>query len=30
MWRERYAGSSPTFNRWLERGGSRLVDLAKN
>lgn len=29
MWRERHAGSSPTFDRWKERGGSRLIDLAK-
>jgi soluble lytic murein transglycosylase-like protein len=29
MWRERHAGSSPTFDRWKERGGSRLIDAAK-
>lgn len=29
MWRERHAGTSPTYNRWLERGGSRLIDKAK-
>jgi soluble lytic murein transglycosylase-like protein len=29
MWRERHASSSPTFDRWKERGGSRLIDLAK-
>ncbi len=28
MWRERHASSSPTFDRWKERGGSRLIDLA--
>lgn len=30
MWRERNAPTSPTFDRWLERGGSELVDAAKN
>lgn len=30
MWRERHADSSPTFDRWLERGGQRLIDLANN
>jgi soluble lytic murein transglycosylase-like protein len=30
MWRERHAKSSPTFDRWLERGGSKLVDKANN
>jgi soluble lytic murein transglycosylase-like protein len=29
MWRERHASSSPTFDRWKERGGSTLLDLAK-
>ncbi len=28
MWRERHAAKSPTFNRWLERGGQSLVDAA--
>lgn len=28
MWRERHAGSSPTYERWLERGGSALVNKA--
>ncbi len=30
MWRERAAQDSPTFDRWKERGGSRLLDLAKS
>jgi soluble lytic murein transglycosylase-like protein len=30
MWRERHAASSPTFDRWVERGGSVLIDKAKN
>jgi len=30
MWRERHAADSPTYDRWLERGGSSLVDMAKN
>lgn len=30
MWRERNATSSPTFDRWKERGGSILIDNAKN
>jgi soluble lytic murein transglycosylase-like protein len=30
MWRERHAGKSPTYDRWLERGGSTLVDAAKS
>lgn len=30
MWRERDAQDSPTFNRWLERGGQRLIDLARS
>lgn len=29
MWRERHAHSSPTYNNWLERGGSLLIDAAK-
>jgi len=29
MWRERKATDSPTFDRWKERGGSTLLDLAK-
>jgi soluble lytic murein transglycosylase-like protein len=29
MWRERKAKTSPTYDRWLERGGQRLIDLAK-
>lgn len=28
MWRERRAASSPTYERWLERGGQELVDKA--
>jgi hypothetical protein len=28
MWRERHASSSPTFDRWKERGGQRLIDDA--
>lgn len=30
MWRERNAATSPTFERWLERGGQRLIDLARS
>ncbi len=30
MWRERNAPKSPTFDRWLERGGQRLIDKAKS
>ena len=30
MWRERAAAKSPTYSRWLERGGQKLVDAAKN
>jgi soluble lytic murein transglycosylase-like protein len=30
MWRERHAAKSPTYDRWLERGGSALVDAAKS
>lgn len=29
MWRERHAKSSPTFDRWKERGGTDLLDKAK-
>jgi hypothetical protein len=29
MWRERHAGKSPTYDRWVERGGSTLLDYAK-
>lgn len=29
MWRERHAQDSPTFDRWKERGGSRLIEAAK-
>jgi len=29
MWRERHAGDSPTYDRWLERGGSQLINAAK-
>lgn len=29
MWRERHASTSPTYDRWLERGGSTLIDMAK-
>jgi len=28
MWRERNAVASPTYQRWYERGGSRLINLA--
>lgn len=28
MWRERHAPSSPTYERWLERGGQKLIDKA--
>lgn len=30
MWRERHAQKSPTFERWKERGGSELIDKAKD
>jgi len=30
MWRERYSRGSPTYDRWLERGGQTLIDDAKN
>jgi soluble lytic murein transglycosylase-like protein len=30
MWRERHAEESPTYDRWLQRGGSRLIDLARD
>lgn len=29
MWRERFAKDSPTYKRWLERGGQTLIDAAK-
>lgn len=29
MWRERKAATSPTYQRWLERGGGSLVDSAR-
>ena len=29
MWRERHTETSPTFDRWLERGGQRLIDQAR-
>lgn len=29
MWRERHARTSPTFERWKERGGYILIDAAK-
>jgi soluble lytic murein transglycosylase-like protein len=29
MWRERHAKSSPTFDRWKERGGIDLINKAK-
>lgn len=29
MWRERHAERSPTYERWLERGGQSLVDQAR-
>lgn len=29
MWRERHARTSPSYDRWVERGGSTLIDLAK-
>lgn len=29
MWRERHAKDSPTYDRWLERGGSLLIDEAR-
>lgn len=29
MWRERHAKSSPTYDRWLDAGGSSLVEKAK-
>lgn len=30
MWRERFSAKSPTYERWLERGGQTLIDAAKN
>lgn len=29
MWRERHNPTSPTFQRWYDRGGFRLIDRAK-
>ena len=29
LWRERHAKSSPTFDRWKERGGQDLIDKAQ-
>lgn len=29
MWRERHSPTSPTYTRWLERGGQNLIDKAK-
>jgi soluble lytic murein transglycosylase-like protein len=29
MWRERFQKDSPTYDRWLERGGQALIDAAK-
>ena len=29
LWRERVNGSSPTFSRWFERGGHKLVEKAQ-
>jgi soluble lytic murein transglycosylase-like protein len=29
MWRERHSSKSPTFDRWVERGGSDLLAAAK-
>jgi hypothetical protein len=29
MWRERFQKNSPTYDRWLERGGQKLIDAAK-
>lgn len=29
MWRERHSKQSPTFDRWKERGGSILIDKAR-
>ncbi|HEY5806116.1 MAG TPA: transglycosylase SLT domain-containing protein, partial [Candidatus Saccharimonadales bacterium] len=30
MWRERHANTSPTYDRWFERGGSRLIEKANS
>lgn len=30
MWRERHSHKSPTFERWVERGGSVLLDAARH
>jgi hypothetical protein len=29
MWRERHIADSPTFDRWVERGGSLLINAAR-
>ncbi len=29
MWRERHTGDSPAFDRWKDRGGSKLIDAAR-
>lgn len=29
MWRERFQSDSPTYDRWLERGGQSLIDAAR-
>lgn len=29
MWRERHAKNSPTYDRWLERGGTNLIEAAQ-
>ena len=29
LWRERVSGSSPTYTRWFERGGKKLVEKAQ-
>ena len=29
MWRERHVPTSPAYQRWLERGGFRLIDKAR-
>jgi soluble lytic murein transglycosylase-like protein len=30
MWRERFQKDSPTYDRWLERGGQTLINAAKS
>jgi hypothetical protein len=30
MWRERFQKDSPTYDRWLERGGQALIENARN